>query len=82
MGTLGVCKGSRQRTQTTNDALTKPPHRQPPPPHQHQQDKSNPAAWNKAENLTVLPPESELALQPLDRFKAFFAPESLASMFK
>lgn len=45
-------------------------------------DKSDPGSWNKAEGLTPLPTEAEVALQPLDRFKQFFSPESLSSMFK
>jgi hypothetical protein len=46
------------------------------------QDKANPKDWSKPERLTVLPPEAEAMQQPLDRFKAFFSAESIASMFK
>jgi hypothetical protein len=63
-----------------------PPTRPPPPtpaaPPAPPQDKSNPKDWAKPENLTILPPEADAMQQPLDRFKAFFSPDSLASMFK
>lgn len=45
-------------------------------------DKSNPKDWSKAENLTLLPSEAEANVQPLDRFKAFFSPDSIAAIFK
>ncbi|KAI8477224.1 MAG: hypothetical protein J3K34DRAFT_398725 [Monoraphidium minutum] len=45
-------------------------------------DKANPKDWAKPENLTVLPPESEVISQPLDRFKAFFSPDNIATLFK
>jgi hypothetical protein len=31
------------------------------------QDKANPKDWSKPDNLTILPPESEITAQPLDR---------------
>jgi hypothetical protein len=49
---------------------------------QRPQDKTRPKDWNKAEGVTILPSEAEVLQQPLDRFKAFFSPDSLASMFK
>jgi len=33
------------------------------------QDKSKPADWGKPENLTILPPESEVIAQPLDKVR-------------
>lgn len=45
-------------------------------------DKSRPADWAKPENLTILPPEVEATPQPLDKFKAFFSPDNIATMFK
>lgn len=42
----------------------------PPPPPLYPQDKSDPGSWSRAEELTVLPPESELEMQPLDKVRA------------
>lgn len=42
------------------------------------QDKSRPGDWNKPEGLTILPPESELELKAVDRFKAFFSADSIS----
>eukprot|EP00882_Tetradesmus_deserticola_P006730 GHRQ01007083.1.p1 GENE.GHRQ01007083.1~~GHRQ01007083.1.p1 ORF type:complete len:180 (+),score=72.56 GHRQ01007083.1:357-896(+) len=43
-------------------------------------DQSRPADFAKAEGLTLVPKESEVAQLPLDKFKQFFSPESLGSM--
>ncbi|KIZ07565.1 hypothetical protein MNEG_0380 [Monoraphidium neglectum] len=45
-------------------------------------DKANPKDWSKPDNLTILPPESEITAQPLDRFKAFFSADNISSLFK
>lgn len=45
------------------------------------QDKSRPGEFQKAENLTIIPKESEVVQLPLDKFKQFFSPENLATIF-
>lgn len=45
------------------------------------QDKSKPNEYQKPEGLTQIPRESELGQMPLDKFKAFFSPESLGTLF-
>eukprot|EP00878_Enallax_costatus_P001817 GHUV01001975.1.p1 GENE.GHUV01001975.1~~GHUV01001975.1.p1 ORF type:complete len:229 (+),score=77.60 GHUV01001975.1:95-781(+) len=44
-------------------------------------DKSKPGEYQKADGLTLVPKESELVQMPLDKFKAFFSPENLGSLF-
>jgi len=44
-------------------------------------DKSKPGEFQKAEGLTIIPPEAEVNEQPLQKFQKFFSPESLGSMF-
>jgi hypothetical protein len=45
------------------------------------QDKRRPGDFAKAEGLTIIPPEAEVANNPLTAFQKFFSPESLGSMF-
>ncbi|KXZ43379.1 hypothetical protein GPECTOR_92g602 [Gonium pectorale] len=45
-------------------------------------DKSVPKDWLKAENLTMIPPQSEVGSTGLDQVKAFFSVENFANMFK
>ncbi len=44
------------------------------------QDKSRPRDFQKAEGLTVVPREAEIRQLPLDKARAFFSADSLASM--
>lgn len=50
-----------------------------PPPWQ---DRTKPGDYQKAENLTILPSEAELAVSPIQELQNFLSPDSLANMFK
>jgi hypothetical protein len=46
------------------------------------QDRSRPGDYQKAEGLTILPPEATLQVSPISELQSFLSPDNLAAMFK